>query len=95
MAFWKSPDAHGSSVATNPRTLSLCKCLDLAAPSKESTYSTDQRQGIMRWRLKRAVIASDEGGSASFEPRLSLATNAVAPRLTAVGPCVDRVFASF
>ena len=39
MAFWKSPDAYGSSVAANPRTLSLSKYLDLATPSKESTYS--------------------------------------------------------
>ena len=63
----------------------------------------------MRLRLKRgatAVIASDERGSASFEPRLSLATNAVALRLnrgrascgprlrfllTAVGPGFDRI----
>ena len=52
----------------------------------------------MRLRVKRgttAVIASDERGSASFEPRSSLAMNAVAPRLTAVGPRVDRVCAIF
>ena len=39
MAFWKSPDAYGSSIAANPRTLSLSKYLELATPSKESTYS--------------------------------------------------------
>ena len=48
----------------------------------------------MRLHLKRdatAVIASDKRGSASFELRVSLATNAVVPRLTAVGPGFDRI----
>ena len=37
----------------------------------QSTYSTDQKQGIMRLRFKRsatAFIASIDRGSASFEP---------------------------
>ena len=54
-------------------------------------YSTDQRQGIMRLRLKRGtteVVANRYRVSASLEPRSRHFTTAVAPR-------VNRVYDTF